>query len=110
MNEKLLQSLRQPMLTIGYADHNSHQPMPRAATVILDGSNTVVMGEAADAIESLTAENERLRAALDFVRTDPCFSALGTVTHDTVTDALGLTNILGPLEDSGCQQSTLQEK
>ena len=36
---------------------------------------------------------ERLKAALEFVRTDPCFKYLGSVTQDTVTDALGLTNI-----------------
>jgi len=44
--------------------------------------------------EKLRAEIERLRAALKFVHTDPCFNLLGSVTHDTVTDALGLTKIL----------------
>jgi hypothetical protein len=49
---------------------------------------------ASDLIEELEAEIKGLRAALEFVRTDPCFQFLGSVTHDTVTDALGLTNIL----------------
>jgi hypothetical protein len=39
------------------------------------------------------AEVERLRAALELVRTDPCFHLLGSVTHDTVTGTLGLTSI-----------------
>ena len=48
----------------------------------------------AEGQKASAAEIERLRDALEFVRTDPCFKLLGTVTHDTVTDALGLTNIL----------------
>jgi len=40
-------------------------------------------------------EIKRLREVLEFVRTDPCFHKLGSVTRDTVTDTIiGLTNIL----------------
>ncbi len=45
-------------------------------------------------VDRLGGEVEQMRKTLDFVRTDPCFMYLGSVTQDTVTDALGLTSIL----------------
>jgi hypothetical protein len=57
--------------------------------------------ELIDMVDSLATKVELLTEALKFVRTDPCFRHLGSVTHDKVTDALGLTNILWPLDVSG---------
>jgi hypothetical protein len=51
--------------------------------------------------EIVLAMIDTLTEALKFVRTDPCFRHLGSVTHDKVTDALGLTNILWPLDANG---------
>lgn len=45
-------------------------------------------------VAAILKRYDKMRDALEFVRSDPCFKLLGTVTHDTVTDALGLTKIL----------------